>query len=473
MKMIKKIIKMLKKKDNRDLWREIEYPPQEAFKILGFIPIRIALLTIVILFEIISISFLSEKFNGFIFQLLFLFLLFYAPYKTVKYYKLIKKIIQEGNNNGIKDRIIYMIHTNKLYDEEVFEIKVRDKNGNIKIDKEKRVVRSVKIYYCEDDDNVYIRVAKLGDRFTKIANELGSNLESAISYKLDSFSETINYCEYVFKKKEDTRIIMKNSDIVAFNNSDELFLTEQLSFALHSNPHILIGGVTGGGKSTLINYFIIELLKMKSTIYVLDNKNSDLASLKQYLGNEFVGSSANESAKITRLVREEMEYRFKTYKENPNNFIYGGNFLDYHLNPVVLIVDELGALRASADKKVFSEIISNLTSIVLKGREMGVFVILSTQQANSSNIPTELRDNLSVRISLGNLSDEGYRMVFGEIPDETVQNVGEGYIFLDGKGFTKPKKIEFPYVNYKKFKFIDEIQKLISEIKKEGNYPCH
>lgn len=54
-------------------------------------------------------------------------------------------------------------------------------------------------------------------------------------------------------------------------------------------------------------------------------------------------------------------------------------------------------------------------------------------------------------------------MVFGEVPEETVQNVGEGYVFLDGKGFTKPKKIEFPYVDYKNFNFIEEIQKLINE----------
>lgn len=463
---MEKFLSMIRKKGNSEAWKQIVYPPNSFTlpKMVGFIPVRIIFLVIIILTEIFLVTFISEKqiFRHDVIQILFLFLLAYILFLTIKYYKKIIEKVQEGKNNSVENALMYVIHSNKIYDEGVCSVEETDRNGRIRVRNEKCIIRTIQFWYKEDETNVYVRVAKLGNRFDEIAPNLGSKLESSISYKLESFLEKINYCEYVFKKKEDTRIILQNSNNEEFkNNSDEIYLTEQLSFRLSKNPHVCIGGITGGGKTTLLNYLIIELLKMKSKVFIVDAKNSDLASLKNYLGDEYVASSGNAAAKITRLVAEEMENRFKTYKENPKNFIYGGNFLSYSLKPIVLIVDELGALRASADKKVFTEILNNLTSIVLKGREMGVFVILSTQQPNSQNIPTELRDNLSVRISLGNLSGEGYRMVFGEVPEETVQNVGEGYVFIDGKGFTKPKKIEFPFLDYNNFDFIGEIERLM------------
>ena len=102
----------------------------------------------------------------------------------------------------------------------------------------------------------------------------------------------------------------------------------------------------------------------------------------------------------------------------------------------------------------------NLTQIILKGREMGVFCVLSTQQPNANNIPTELRDNLSVRLAMGNMSAEAYRMVFGECElKSTVNEVGAGYIYLDGLGWEKPKYFQAPFLDYKSFDFITEIRR--------------
>ncbi|WP_139321042.1 FtsK/SpoIIIE domain-containing protein [Clostridium perfringens] len=467
--MIENFFRMIMKKE-RNNWKKVPYPISSlSIKLFG-IPLRIILLIIIISLECIIISCISETilFRNTIGQILITIIFFFIIYQTIMYYKRFIRMKQEGKNKNIERNIQYVIETNKLYDEEIFETKEVDRNGKIKVKKEKRVVRSIRIFYKENENELIIRIAKDGDRFNEKSSQLGSKLESSLSYKLDSFSETINYSQYVFKKHEDTRIILSNSsDVKLKKEIDEIYLTEQMSFKLSKQPHILVAGVTGSGKTTLLNYFIIELLKMNSKLYIIDPKHSDLASLSQYLGGEQVVSSPNLIAKTTRLVFEEMEERFKTYKENPENFIYGGNFLSYKLNPIVLVFDELGAFRAScSDKKVFNEVMSNLTSIILKGREMGVFVILSTQQPNSSNIPTELRDNLNVRISLGNLSDESYRMVYGEVPDETVETIGEGYVFMDGKGLTKPKKIKFPFLDYEKFDFIKEIEKLIKM--KEG-----
>lgn len=328
------------------------------------------------------------------------------------------------------------------------------------IDREKVVSNSAILGYLVNDKEIIIRAYKQGDIYTGKMNQFDTSLSALLGLPLENKMDTISYCDYIFNRYKDRRIIINHSN-VAYNNTTLLPLSNNLSWNILKQPHLLLAGVTGSGKTTFLNYLIIEMKKMQADIYICDPKRSDLASLKNILGAEYVASDVNNIAKLSRFVKEKMEQRFLDYKENADNFVYGYSFVDYQLNPIFILFDELGAFRASADKKVFAETMANLTEVILKGREMGVFCVLSTQQPNANNIPTELRDNLSVRIALGNMSSEAYQMVFGEnIKDlSSVSAVGVGYIYLDGLGWSKPKSFEAPYLDYKKFNFIEELKK--------------
>lgn len=328
------------------------------------------------------------------------------------------------------------------------------------IDREKVVSNSAIFGYLVNETEIIIRAYKQGDIYTDKMNEFDTSLSALLGLPLENKIDTISYCDYIFNRYKDRRIIINHSN-AAYNNTTLLPLSNNLSWNILKQPHLLLAGVTGSGKTTFLNYLIIEMKKMQADIYICDPKRSDLASLKNILGTEYVASDVNNIAKLSRIVKEKMEQRFLDYKENADNFVYGYSFVDYQLNPIFILFDELGAFRASADKKVFAETMANLTEVILKGREMGVFCVLSTQQPNANNIPTELRDNLSVRIALGNMSSEAYRMVFGEnIKDLfSVSAMGGGYIYLDGLGWSKPKPFEAPYLDYKKFNFIEELKK--------------
>lgn len=370
----------------------------------------------------------------------------------IKYLKmyLMKKLPKNGK------RLKYLIKANNLFENGYIE-KI-DKQG--KLYKEKVITNSVYLGYYENEEYIVIRAFKRADMFNDKMNELDSKLCALYGVNIDNKIDRIEYCDYIMKKIKDERIIVKGTKERNINETIYLPLNNNIKWNVLKQPHLLLAGVTGSGKTTFLNYLIIEMKKMNSTIYICDPKRSDLSSIKHYWGDEFVASETNMIAKMARKVKEEMMDRFIKYKENPTNFVYGYSYVDYGLRPIFLIFDELGAFRASADKKVFNEAMDNLTEIILKGREMGVFCVLSTQQPNANNIPTELRDNLSVRLAMGNMSNEAYKMVFGDIEDlETVNTVGAGYIYLDGYGWSKPKFFEAPYLDYKTFNFIDEIKK--------------
>lgn len=363
------------------------------------------------------------------------------------YRKKSKKKINKPDKKVI-EALEYFIEANNLYETQ------KDDTGK------STIINSARLGYWENEEEFIIRAYKQADKFNEKMNVLDNSLSALTGFPVENKIDTIKYCDYYFKTKKFERIIVEGNASKNKNTSTFIPLNSQLRWNILKQPHMLLAGVTGSGKTTFLNYLIIEMKKMQADVYVCDPKRSDLSSLQHFWGKEYVASDTNNIAKLTRVVKEIMNNRFLEYKENAENFVYGNSYVDYGLKPVFLIFDELGAFRAGADKKVFSETISNLTEIILKGREMGVFAILSTQQPNANNIPTELRDNLSVRLALGNMSNEAYRMVFGETEGlQTISEKGAGYIYLDGLGWEKPKYFEAPYLDYKKFNFIEEIQK--------------
>ena len=145
--------------------------------------------------------------------------------------------------------------------------------------------------------------------------------------------------------------------------------------------------------------------------------------------------------------------------QNPERFRFGANAFTYGLNPVFLIFDEVAAFKAAADRKTYNEVWDNLTQLVLKARAANVFVVLAMQQPRADTISTDIRDNLGARVSLGSLSDEGYRMTFGGSFDFLpIEERGTGYIMLDG--WDAPRPFKAPFADYSKVDYPKELKRL-------------
>ncbi|WP_262415064.1 FtsK/SpoIIIE domain-containing protein [Clostridium butyricum] len=459
------IFNMIKnKKDNNSAWRQVKYPTYSLSWKLGFIPVRIIVLFSIILSEIFTISFLSEKFHGFIIEILFFILFFYIPYKTIIYYSNLIKKVQDSKNNFIEKALQYMIKSLKLYDTEPIEIEV---NGKIKT--EQKVVRSILIYYMENDTKVFIRVSKVGDRFTKMASDLKENLESALGYELDSTNSTVDYFEYVFLKFKDERIDLASSINNQEKNSDSIQISSNISFKLSKTPHSLIVGGTGSGKSFFILGKIVSYLNLtpQAELYVIDPKKADLSLLRFVDGlQDKVATEVNQIAKMLRkVVNEIMEFRYETYFNDISAF--GKDYTDFGLPPVIIIFDEFSAFLHSVDKKLSKEVLDYIFTIVMKGRQAGVQVEILMQRPSADDLPTNIRSQMGFKAGLGAMDKIGYNMIFdtNDMDYKTVTEKGGGYIQIDGL-HTAPVYFETPYID-KNFDFIGEITRLMNLKNKE------
>ncbi|MGM8315219.1 FtsK/SpoIIIE domain-containing protein [Clostridium perfringens] len=457
--MVENFFRMIMKKDTNG-WQTVKYPPPVSKK-FGFIPLKIVSLIIIIILESIIIVNISEIniFKNNITQILITILYFYLIYKTIVHYMRFQKNRQEESNLWIEKRLVYLIHSLKLYDEEMIGI------GS---DKEKRIVRTIQIMYREDDKRVYVRILKLGNRFNKIAPTLGENIESTLGLELDRTNSTVDYFDYILLKEKDRRIDLRESISNQHNNSDVINISGNISYRLSKTPHSLIVGGTGSGKSFFILGKIVSYLSLtpQSELYIVDPKKADL-SLLRFIGGmeEKVVTEPNQIAKMLREVVEIMEDRYKTYFNDISAF--GKDYTDFGLSPVILIFDEFSAFIHSVDKKLSKEVLDYIFTIVMKGRQAGVQVEILMQRPSADDLPTNIRAQMGFKAGLGAMDKIGYNMIFdtNDVDFKTVTKKGGGYIQIDGV-HTAPVYFETPYID-KEFDFIQEITKLIENKKQQ------
>lgn len=236
-----------------------------------------------------------------------------------------------------------------------------------------------------------------------------------------------------------------------------------------AEPHLLISGGTGGGKTVVLMTIVWALAKI-GFIDLCDPKNADLAGLKAI--PVFKGRVFTSKEDIIACLKDNvtfMEDRYEAIQNRPDYKI-GKNFSDYGLKPKFIVIDEWTAFIAKIenDYHLQAEATEYLSQIVLEGRQSGVFVIFAMQRPDGEYIKTALRDNFMKRLSVGHLEDTGYTMMFGDanrnkefkkldkINGKKVH--GRGYIANNGE---LAGEFFSPYVPFDKgFSFEEEFRKL-------------
>lgn len=374
---------------------------------------------------------------------------------TITFNKVFKKIrIKLEETLSTREQLLMVLRTNNLYT-------TMNKEG------QQKIIRSAILSFLIEDDCIVVRAHVTGDNFSKQLRELSSNLSSALGISLEEQRDTPEHSDFLFLKKRPERLYIRSTEKKETNNTLDIELGYGVTYNPVNCPHILIAGGTGSGKSLLISYLLIEFLKKsENSVYICDPKNSDLGSLSHFLGEERVATTPNNIARVTRLAITEMQNR---YAHMNTNFRYGSNFGDHGYNPIWLIFDEMGAFQASGtdkkSKEIINEVMDSIKQIILLGRQAGVFILISAQQMNANTtISTDLRDNLGLRIALGSNSSEGYRMVFGSNTPENIpliETKGAGLLYMQGSGKETAQYWEAPFIDTKKFDFIEELKKYV------------
>ena len=251
-----------------------------------------------------------------------------------------------------------------------------------------------------------------GNKFQDRFINLGATLE--VMYNADFRNKTFDE-RFVQYEIAINRIASRINVSEVTMTDQGIRLMKDVFWDYVAEPHLLIGGGTGGGKTVVLMTIVLALAKI-GFIDLCDPKNADLSGLKNipvFKGRVFISKDDIITCLKDNVI--EMENRYETMQNHPDYKI-GKNFAQYGLKPKFIVIDEWAAFIAKIenDYRLQAEATEYLSQIVLEGRQSGVFVIFAMQRPDGEYIKTALRDNFMKRLSVGHLEDTGYTMMFGD-----------------------------------------------------------
>lgn len=183
-------------------------------------------------------------------------------------------------------------------------------------------------------------------------------------------------------------------------------------------PHLLIAGATGSGKSVVVNGIIYNLLHngpAKAGLILIDPKRVELV---QYKHVPHCLRYASEPADMPQALQYAMmitENRYQVMQRNGERMYSGGD--------VYVIIDELADLMTT-QKKAVLPLLQRLCQI---GRAAKVHVIACTQCPLAKVIPTEVKVNFDARVALRTRSAQDSRNILSRTGCELLPRYGQGY----------------------------------------------
>lgn len=344
-----------------------------------------------------------------------------------------KNIINLFKYGTTRMRLKYLIQVNQLYiADDLKQIINQEKHQ-----KQTQISVSIQISWKYSKNEYKDKILTL--KFLKQGSssidtklfELGPQLETLFKANLLDFNNFRDYTEYnlLIKESENETYFINNEQEKNVNNN-MLRLSKYHNWYFEKLPHLLISGNSGSGKTYQLYQIISEIKKITNLIYICDGKNDKNDELTIYSKNFFkiknIYSDELSIAKVIKTVEQEMNKRFEL-RQNSNKIL--------HFKPLFLIIDEYTSLKLTMEKKEYLSLEQSIKNLILKARSANIHLIITLQRASSENMNLDIRDNCSLKIGLGNLSIENYKMIFNEtIKKEQLKHkdIGQGYIYIDG-----------------------------------------
>ena len=360
--------------------------------------------------------------------------------------------IRENNGNPFKALDAYDL-------EEAIKTKLVE-SSNLKRLKDVQRLQVPWVHISFSEDQIIVEVAKISTLKASSKDDLAEIIESVLVGKFANFAvdrrtitenrkEFLFYCEDVA-----TSQLWQPQTINELKQRPYLLkLQKDLTIDFSKVPSIACFGKAGSGKSTVLLSITAQLLTTnpQTQIIFLDAKN-EYSSMDSFYPKQcfFTDADGIEQA-LEVVVNNEIPRRQKVLKQAVKQHnVFGLTGKQLGLSPLVILADEIGNLVTTPkQRKHIGEL---LTTIVQRGRSLGVIIVYGTQDPSVSSslsvLPTGAVSSIGTKIILGSTTPIVQREVFGESIDQSGKS-GTIYVpnfrgYYITEGMDKPKPFYVP-----------------------------
>lgn len=184
-----------------------------------------------------------------------------------------------------------------------------------------------------------------------------------------------------------------------------------------AQPHLLIAGATGSGKSVAINGIMHSALfnsPAKVGFILIDPKRVELCEYKRLPHTLYYASEPQEMVRALEYAIGITETRYKAMQRQGKRKFDGSD--------IYVIIDELADLMTT-NKRQVQPLLQRLCQI---GRACKLHVIAATQCPLASVLTTPVKVNFDARLGLRTRSAQDSRNILGYAGLETLPRYGQG-----------------------------------------------
>ena len=194
---------------------------------------------------------------------------------------------------------------------------------------------------------------------------------------------------------------------------------------LRVDPHLLVGGASNCGKSTLLNMIILHIMENEAgELWLCDLK--DGLEFGDYRECKQVKKYAETIAQARKMIEEVMSESIRRYK-----FLKDKGYRSYvkyvealkdgeidELGRVFVFMDEFADLMQGKNNST----IDDLITLSRKCRAVGIVLVLATQKPTSDSVPTALSANVTGRVGFRVTNGTNSKTIIDETGCEDLEN---------------------------------------------------
>lgn len=270
------------------------------------------------------------------------------------------------------------------------------------------------VYLKQNRYDLEVAFKMAGNKFQDKFKKIGSDLETTFFMDFMEVQDDIKFKTY----KMAYSAFLNRIKVTDVEYSDKgIQLMKNLYWNPIDDPHLLVCGGTGGGKTVLLRTLIRAMAKVGVTD-ICDPKQADFVTMAEQ--KAFEGRISYQVNDIVEMIERAVGIMFARYaymrqKREENGDKDLKKFYEYGLEPYFLVCDEYNALCAMLDFQTRQRLDNAMGQFLLLGRQAGCFAVIAMQKPSREDLGSKLQANINFRISVGRLDEVGYDLAFGEV----------------------------------------------------------